>query len=199
MVVQGLSLTSPNGDQRRTAQDFVRSIIDLAGPFGAPAIIGSMQGRWGNGSTRAAAIEWLAESLDTLGTHAKQYGVPLIYEPLNRYETNLINTLADGVVLIRSLSSPNVRLLADLFHMNIEESDPADAIRQAGPHIGHVHLADSNRQPAGRGHTDFGPLSRALREIDYQGYVSAEALPIPDSCAAAQLTISAFRKHFVER
>jgi sugar phosphate isomerase/epimerase len=80
--------------------------------------------------------------------------------------------------------------------MNIEEADVAAAIRAGGKHIGHVHLADSNRRPAGFGHTDFGPIAQALRDIGYGGYVSAEAFPHPDSHAAARATIAAFNKHF---
>ena len=74
----------------------MRSIIDLAGPFGASAIIGSMQGRWGDGVSKDQALGWLAEALEELGEHAKQYKVPLLYEPLNRYETNLVNRVDQG-------------------------------------------------------------------------------------------------------
>ena len=82
-----------------------------------------------------------------------------------------------------------MKLLADLFHMNIEEANLADALRAAGPHIGHVHFADSNRRAAGMGHTDFAPVVAALREIGYAGYLSAEVLPLPDRDAAAKQTI----------
>ena len=80
--------------------------------------------------------------------------------------------------------------------MNIEEPDLAAAIRAGGTHIGHVHLADSNRRPAGHGHTDFAPIATALREIGYDGYVSAEAFPYPDSHAAARATIDVFNRFF---
>ncbi|HVV99066.1 MAG TPA: sugar phosphate isomerase/epimerase family protein [Planctomycetaceae bacterium] len=194
-VIRRLTLTHPDPAERRKAQDFVRSIIDLAGSFQASAIIGSMQGRWGDGVDRLTALGWLAESLQLLGDHARQYGVPLIYEPLNRYETNLINTVADGVDLLHSLSSPNVVLLADLFHMNIEETNIADALRTGGRHIGHVHFVDSNRRPAGCGHLDLAAVGRALKDIGYNRYASAEAFAYPNSDEAARLTIEAFRKY----
>jgi sugar phosphate isomerase/epimerase len=193
-LIHKLTLTSPAAEERARAQAFVRSIIDLAGPLGAPAIIGSMQGRWGDGVDRAAALAYLAEGLSALGEHARQYGVPLLYEPLNRYETNLINRQADGAEWLQALSSDNVKLLADLFHMNIEEADLPAALKAAGRHIGHLHFVDSNRRPAGCGHLDFAPIGRALREIGYQGFASAEALPYPDSATAARLTIEAYRK-----
>ncbi len=195
-VRQRLTLTSPDTAVRERAAGFIRSIIDLAGRFGAPAIIGSMQGRWGDGVDRAAALGQLRPALDLLGEQAKRYAVPLLYEPLNRYETNLVNTIEDGVTLLRSLTTDNVRLLADLFHMNIEEVDLAAALRAGHGHIGHVHFVDSNRRPAGCGHLDFVPISAALHEIGYAGYVSAEALPYPNSLEAAQRTIDSYRRFF---
>ena len=78
--------------------------------------------------------------------HPPKLILPLIYEPLNRYETNLCNTVADGVKLLEAIQSQNVVLLADLFHMNIEEENIADALRHGGKHIGHVHFVDSNRR-----------------------------------------------------
>lgn len=185
-----LTLTSADAAVREKAVEFVRSMIDYGGNIGAPAIIGSMQGRWGDGTDKESATGYLADALQRLGDRA------LLYEPLNRYETNFATRLEDGVALLKRVGRPNVKLLADLFHMNIEETDLADAIRAAGPHVGHVHLADSNRRPAGFGHTDFAPVATALREIGFAGYVSAEAFPYPDSHGAAEATIRTFRAHF---
>ncbi len=191
MVISQLSLTDHDANQRAKARDFVRSMIDFGGPLGAPAIIGSMQGRWNSDVPKDTALGWLGEALVELGTHAQQYNVPLIYEPLNRYETNLCNTLTDGVDLLNSSGATNATLLADLFHMNIEEANVADALRHCGKHVGHVHYVDSNRQAVGAGHTDFEPINAALKEIGYHGYLCAEALPLPDSLTAAQMTVDA--------
>ena len=92
--------------------------------------------------------------------------------------------------------SGSLKLLCDLFHMNIEETNIADSLRKCGAMVGHVHLADSNRKPAGLGHTDFKPIAAALKEINYQGFVSAEALPLPDSSTAANHTIDCFNRYF---
>jgi sugar phosphate isomerase/epimerase len=197
-VKHRLTLTSSNANTRDRAVSFVREIIDLAAEFAAPAIIGSMQGRFGDTSAeqyadRDSARARLRDALNTLAARAAEHRAPLLYEPLNRYETNLTNTVAAGLELLASLQVNNVKLLADLFHMNIEEVDVADALRAAGTRLGHLHFVDSNRRPAGGGHLDFAPVAAALREIDYQGYVSAEALPWPDSHAAAEQTIIAFR------
>ncbi len=193
-VKHKLSLTSPDSAVREKALAFVRSIMDLAAQFDAPAIIGSMQGRWGDGVTKPEALRHLGHALFKLDTHAADLGTVLLYEPLNRYETNLINTLGDAVTLLTGIGSEHVKILADLYHMNIEEANLADAIRNAGPRIGHVHFADSNRRAAGLGHTNFLPVISALVEIGYAGYLSAEVLPLPDSDTAARQTIATFRQ-----
>ncbi len=198
-VLHRLTLTSPDAEVRGKAIAFVESVIHLAASFGAPAIIGSMQGRHGDGVEKTAAFAYLAEALYTLSDHAWGYKLPLLVEPLNRYETNLVNTVDDGVRLVRSLGTENVKLLIDLFHMNIEEADVPAAVRAGAGAIGHVHFVDSNRRPAGCGHTDFGPIAAALRDIGYDGYVSAETLPYPNPVEAASLTIQAYRKFFAAK
>jgi sugar phosphate isomerase/epimerase len=194
-VVHKLTLTHGDPAVRTAAVTFIRRIIDAAAEYGAPAIIGSMQGRWEGGVDRAQALAWLGEALAQLGEHAAGRGVPLLYEPLNRYETNLFNRLGDTAAWLHTLPTRNVRILADLFHMNIDEADSAAAIREGGTLIGHVHFADSNRRAIGFGQTQIGPIIAALREIGYGGYLSAEILPLPDPGAAAKQTIDAFRRH----
>ncbi len=189
-----LTLTNPDTDARQRAKDFIRSIIDAGGRFGAPAIIGSMQGRWADSVDRTMALEFLSEALNELGEHAAKYGVPLLYEPLNRYETNLITTIADGVSYLKQLKTSNVKLLADLFHMNIEEVNVAEGLKAGAGFIGHVHFVDSNRRAVGSGHTDFAPIVAALKSINYSGYLSAECFAYPDSSTAARLTIEGIRK-----
>lgn len=196
-VLRKLTLTHADPAVRVQARAFIRSIIDLAGKFHAPAIIGSMQGRVEGATTRAEALGWLGEALDELGEHAASYEVPLLYEPLNRYETNVFNRLGEAATYLGTLRSRNVRLLADLFHMAIEEADLAAAMRAAGSLVGHVHFADSNRRAVGLGHTVVPPIISALREIGYVGYLSAEIFPLPDATAAARQTMTAFRKFAV--
>ncbi|MEM7478719.1 MAG: sugar phosphate isomerase/epimerase family protein [Planctomycetota bacterium] len=196
MVKHGLSLTDTDSGKRAAAKDFVKSIIDFGGPYGAPAIIGSMQGKWGGDLTREAALDLLGEALSELGPYAEKHDVCLIYEPLNRYETNLLKTVADGVEYLKALGVGNVKLLADLFHMNIEEANLADAIRAGKGYIGHIHFVDSNRQATGLGHMDYGPIAAAIQDSGYDGFLSAEAFPIPDSQTAAEKTIETFNKYF---
>ncbi|MDQ4141883.1 MAG: sugar phosphate isomerase/epimerase [Bacteroidota bacterium] len=195
-VIHGLTLTDSNPEIRKQAIAFITDMIAFGALFKAPAIIGSMQGNVALGGERAQTLEWLAEGLTTLGKVAESHEVPLIYETLNRYETNLINTLEDGVNLISSFQIPNVKLLADLFHMNIEESSLPESIRTFGSAIGHIHFADSNRRPVGFGHTSVPEIASALKEINYDDYLSAEAFPWPNPDEAAQQTIRAFKEFF---
>jgi len=193
-VKHKLRLTDPDATVRRKAQQFIGAIVDFAGSFGAPAILGSMQGRWEGNISREQALAWLAEALEQLGPRAHAHGVPFLYEFLNRYETNLFNRVADSLEFLNTLRTQNVKLLCDLFHMNIEEADVAAALRLAGPKLGHVHFADSNRRAIGMGHTDMKPVMTALRDVGYDGYLSAEVFALPDSQAAAEQTIKSFQQ-----
>src|SRR5262249_37149248 len=127
---------------------------------------------------------------------AHGYGVPILFEPLNRFETNVINTVEQALTLLRQLRTQNIKLLCDLFHMNIEEVSIEGALRTAGNSLGHVDFVDSNRLAMGSGHIDPAPVKRALYEIGYNGYLSAEALPVPTPAEAAQRTIATFRQFF---
>ena len=195
-VVHKLRLTDPDEQVRAKARAFIAGVIDFAGSFGAPAIVGSMQGRCEGDVTREQALDWLREHLEQLGPRARALGVPLLFEPLNRYETNLITSVADGLALLRPLRTKNVKLLMDLFHANLEEASIAEALRLAGSDLGHLHFADSNRQAVGLGHTDFAPVAKALLDLGFKGYASAEILPLPDSNTAAKQTMASFRQWF---
>ncbi|MBI1177507.1 TIM barrel protein [bacterium] len=193
-VIRKQHLCLPDAATRQGAKDFIRRIIDVAAKLGAPAIIGSMQGKWGDGVSSKQSLTWLAEALNELGAHAEQAGQILLYEPLNRYETNLFNTVADTVAFLKTLKTSNVKILADLFHMNIEEADVAAAIRSGGAHIGHIHFVDSNRRAVGLGHTAFEPIVQALRDIEFNGYLSAEAFPLPDTETCARTQSESFKR-----
>ena len=192
-VKHRLQLADADPANRDRARAFVRGTINAAGPLGASAIIGSMQGPSGHTGDAETARGYLCEALEDGGEQAARYDVPLIYEPLNRYETRQCCTVADGVKILESLSTDNVRLLCDLFHMNIEETSVADALVQGGKWVGHIHFVDSNRRPVGLGHLQFGPIIDALRRINYAGYLCAEAFPYPNPREAARQTMRAFR------
>src|SRR4030095_6012926 len=161
-VVHKLRLTDPDATVRRRAQEFVSAIIDFAGSFRTARIVGALQGRCEDGVSREQACGWLAEALEQLGPRAHGQGVPLLLEPLNRYETNLFNHVDETLQFLKSLRTQNVKLLCDLFHMNIEETDIPLALRQAGPKLGHVHFVDSNRSAVGFGRTEIKPIDQLL-------------------------------------
>jgi sugar phosphate isomerase/epimerase len=193
-VKHKLHLCHPEESIRGRALKFVCEMIAAGGALGAPAILGSMQGRVEPGVSREQALGWLAEALSVADAAAKDAGTFFLYEPLNRYETNLFNRQLDAAGFIGERGLRNVRILADFFHMNIEESDLAGVLRGLGASLGHVHFADSNRRAVGFGHLDVAPLVEVLREIGYGGYLSAEVLPLPDSLGAAEQTIASFRR-----
>ena len=197
-ITHKLTLTNPDPAMRRHAIHFVRAMVDAAGSLGAPAIVGSMQGRWRWGERVSSndAFSMLADGLGELEDAARARGVLLLYEPLNRYETDLFTRVGDAAGFLRSSHLENTKVLADLFHMNIEEQDVAAALRDTGSMVGHVHFADSNRRPVGLGHTDMSAVVAALNDIGYDGYASAEALPYPNSDEAARQTMESFRRFF---
>jgi sugar phosphate isomerase/epimerase len=194
-VKHGLSLCHADEDVRHRARAFIASIVDAAGELGAPAIIGSMQGRSGADVSRESALSMLADALGEIGARAARHAQPLLYEPLNRYETDLFNRQPEAAVFIEAKGLDTVKLLCDLFHMNIEEEDVAGAVVACGPRVGHVHWADSNRRAMGFGHTDPGPVVAALRAIQYEGWLSAEVFPLPTASEAAARTIASLRRH----
>ena len=193
-VKHKLRLTDPDPAVRRRACEFARGLIAAAGELDAPAIIGSMQGRCESGVNRTQVLEWLGEALEELSGQSAHCNQVLLYEPLNRYETDVFTRQGEAAAFLRSLRSQNVRLLCDLFHMNLEERSIAGALLEAGPLVGHIHWVDSNRQAMGFGHTEVAPIVAALRAIGYSGYLSAEVLPLPNGVAAAQQSLESFRR-----
>src|SRR6185369_9294339 len=124
---------SSDRETRSAAQKFIADLLDLAGNFGASVIIGSMQGRSEPTQNRDEALAWLKQSIADLSVRAQLRGVQLLLEPLNRYETNIFNQLGATAEFIKSIGSNSVKILADLFHMNIEESSIGATLESAAP------------------------------------------------------------------
>ncbi|MFZ5590557.1 MAG: 5-keto-L-gluconate epimerase [Bacillota bacterium] len=183
---EGLSFTDPRAEVRWAAIERVKKHIDLAAKLDAMVIIGLIRGRRVDGVTQEQAVQWLLEALCQCAGHAVPQQVRLVLEPINRYETNLLNTVAETMDLIRQSGCSNIGILYDTFHANIEEADMHRAIREAGQLLWHVHTADSNRWAPGFGHLDFTSLVVTLRGIGYRGALSAEILPLPDPESSAR-------------
>lgn len=191
---EGLSYTDPDPDVREAAIQRTISHIPFASQTGAVIIIGLLRGIVKPGVGQDQAMTWLVEALQRCCHAAQPHGVRLALEPICRYETTLINTLADGLDLLRRVDAENMGLLPDTFHMNIEEPHIEESIRRCGDRIFHFHVADSNRWHPGAGHLDFASILRALASTDYQGYVSGEFMPVPDPDTSAQKSIEYLRQ-----
>ncbi len=190
---EGLSFPDPDPAIRRAAIERVKSHIPLAARFNAVIIIGLLRGIVKPGVSQEQAMAWVVEALQECSEAAAPHGVRLALEPINRYETTLINTVREGLSLIEQVGADNFGLLLDTFHMNIEEPDMEESIRLAGDRIFHFHVADSNRWYPGAGHIDFRSLLQTLFETGYEGFISGEFMPEPDADTAAQRAISYLR------
>lgn len=189
---EGLSFTDPDPAIRKAAIERICSHvagaarINAAGP-GALIIIGLIRGIVRPGVSQDQAMEWLVGALQECCGCAAQEGVRIALEPINRYETTLINTARQGLDLIGRVGANNFGLLLDTFHMNIEEPEIEESIRLCGRRIFHFHVADSNRWHPGAGHLDFKSILAILASTGYAGWVSGEFLPLPDAETGARL------------
>ena len=191
-VEEGLCFVNPDPDIRTRAIERIKSHVRLADVLGAMVIIGLVRGKETREISDEKVYAWLSEALKECAL--ENNSVKLIVEPINRYETDNINTVESGLELLEKVNMQNVGLLLDTFHMNIEEPSMVQSIIRAKGHIYHFHVADSNRWYPGAGHIDFPGLMETLDKIDYQGFVSAEILPFPDPDTAAKRTIEYMRK-----
>ena len=191
---EGLSFTDPDPSVRCAAIERIKSHLPVASRFGAVIIIGLIRGIVKPGVDPFQAMDWLVEALRACSASARPHGIRLALEPINRYETTLINTAAQGLELIERVGADNFGLLLDTFHMNIEEPGIEAGIRACGQSIFHFHVADSNRWYPGAGHLDFRSILNVLFSSGYQGYVSGEFLPKPDADTSARQAITNLRQ-----
>lgn len=189
-----LSYTDPDPDVRAAAVARTLAHVPLAAETGAMVIVGLLRGVLQPGIEHAQAMEWTASALRQACETARPHGVRLALEPINRYETPLLNTAAESLELLERVGAPNLGLLLDTFHMNIEEPDIEASIRACGERIFHFHVADSNRYYPGAGHIDFVSVLDALFDTPYEGFVSGEFLPHPTAEEAAQEGIAYLRR-----
>jgi sugar phosphate isomerase/epimerase len=189
---EGLSLTHPDEQVRCRAIARLKSHISLASRLKAIVIIGLIRGKRVEGVACDQAETWLQQALEECA--AADRTVKLALEPINRYETNLLNSVDESLRFLRRVGAENVGLLLDTFHMNIEEPSLLSSIESAADRLLHVHVADSNRWYPGAGHIDFGGVLTRLDRLGYQGYSSAEILPLPDSDTAAAMAILQLRR-----
>lgn len=191
---EGLSYTDPDLAVRAAAIERTIAHVPLAAQAGAVIIIGLLRGIVKPGVGQAQAMDWVVDALRQACAAAQVQGVRIALEPICRYETTLINTMAEGLDLLDRVGAENLGLLLDTFHMNIEEPAIEDSIRACGERIFHFHVADSNRWYPGAGHLDFASILETLYATGYKGYVSGEWLPKPDADESARRGIAVLRK-----
>jgi D-psicose/D-tagatose/L-ribulose 3-epimerase len=160
--------------EQKTAMTYCRGLVNQAAVMGCPSLIGPLYSVVGKADAVEPAQrkkEWalVVKNLKVLADHAESKGVTLCIEPLNRFETDFLNTCEQGLKLIAAVGSPAVKLHLDSFHMNIEEKDLGAAIRKAGKHLGHFHACGSDRGTPGGDHTDWVGITSALKAIGYEG------------------------------
>lgn len=162
---------------------YLKTLLDQMRVLDCPTLGGPLYSYVG----RAEAVapeeykrQWQAvvKNLKQVTQHAESLGKLVCIEPLNRFETDFINTFEQGLKMIRDVKSPVLKLHLDTFHANIEEKYQAAAIRRAGKHLGHIHACGSDRGTPGNDHTDWQGISRALKEIKYSGDVVIESVTL---------------------
>lgn len=192
-----------NPVERQKAVDDIKKILDAAAELGAvgmifvpifgPARVPDLS-PWMKPTE--LEDELVVTIMDGLADHAAKAGTLLILEPLNGYETHFVKTLAHAVRLCERVNKPKgLKMMADFFHMGLEERSVADSIKAAGKWICHVHLADHPRILPGYGNSDFKKGFAALKEVGYKNYMALECgIPDPDKMAALKKTAKFLRE-----
>lgn len=174
------NLSSADADRRRNAASYVRWCIDAAAALGSGVVCGPMysavgKARLPDAAARAAEWERAVDGLQALAAYAGDRGVRLAFEPLNRFETDMINIVEQGLNLIDDVGSPHLGLHLDTFHMHLEEKSTPAAIRRGGERVFHVHACENDRGVPGSGQVDWKGMAEALHDIGYQGAVVIES------------------------
>jgi sugar phosphate isomerase/epimerase len=183
-VQEGLSLIHEDSSNRAAAIQRLKDFVDAASPYKATVIVGCIRGNLTAEASRKASLERLAQSTRIIAEYARERNVGIVFEAINRFENNYLNTAQETAAFIRENDLPNTKILLDTFHMNIEDADMPQAILDCGDLLGYIHIADSNRHFAGAGHIDLVQIIDSLKKVGYQGFISAECLPLPDSDTA---------------
>src|SRR5436309_2960456 len=166
--------------EQEACLDYVHHMIDAAGVLGARTLVGPIYSAVGRAEfvpERERRAQWklVARNLKKVCRYADKKGVTIALEPLNRFETDFINTCEQAIRMIRDVGSPALAIHLDTFHMNIEEKDPAAAIRRAGKLLGHFHACGSDRGTPGNDHIDWPRIAAALKAVHYDRDVVIES------------------------
>jgi sugar phosphate isomerase/epimerase len=186
LTPENVDLAHPDAAIRGEAVDYYLRLLDFGAALGGPLVsCHGFVGRVRAVSNVAEERAVFVEAVRTIAERAQSLGLTVVMEVLNRYEAHLLNTGAEALEFVADVGADNVKILLDAYHMNIEEPNPAAALRLVGDRLGLYHVADSNRQGIGRGHTDFRAQLEALADIGYDGPAILECTaPGPDPFTA---------------
>jgi sugar phosphate isomerase/epimerase len=192
----GLGLVEADPNTCKLAMERLKTFIDFAGAyFGAGTLVNIGRSR-GSGLPNNAeeTLNQMEIAFRELAEYANERGVVLVLEPINVHQVTYIHTTQEGIAMIDRVNHPNLRLMVDVYHMNIEDVNIYHSLRQAGERIKFVHFADNNRKWPGSAHLDFKRIVAVLKKIKYEGFVSLEILPWPDPDTAARCSIEYLRR-----
>ena len=172
------NLISPEKEIREAGIEFLKERIDVASELESDVLAGVIYAAWGEFTGKMRTPEewnYSKEYLLKAADYAKQKGVVLALEPVNRYETYFLNTVEDTRKLVEEINHPNVKIHPDTYHLNIEEESFYGAIKSAGEYLYHIHLCENNRGIPGTGHVAWDDVFKALRELKYDRWAIVES------------------------
>lgn len=187
-----MDLISPDASVRRAGVDQMRWVLDCSAALGADRVSGPLHSVLGQFSGQGPTADELARAIESqqqVGEHAASVGVTVGLEALNRFECYLLNTMDDLAAFVRRVGHPNIRAMYDTFHANIEETDPISALVRNRAEVVHIHLSENDRGVPGRGNIPWSETFGAIRDIDYDGWLTIEAFGrgLPDLAAATKV------------
>jgi D-psicose/D-tagatose/L-ribulose 3-epimerase len=178
VLTGGTNIISDDAAVRARTRTHMENVVKAAAEVGAKMIAGPLYSPVGYlpGRRRNAdEWKWAVECYQSLGPVLSEYKMTIAIEPLNRFETYFLNTAADAVKLCEEINHPNVGILFDTFHANIEEKDIGQAFRSIGRHLKHVHTCENDRGIPGSGHVEWNSVFAALRDLKYDGWLTIES------------------------
>jgi D-psicose/D-tagatose/L-ribulose 3-epimerase len=188
----GTSLTSNDPVARRKAQTHIKDCIQAAAEAGASILAGPLYSPVGFFTGKRRTLDEWSYAVDSwreLGSAVSDFGLDIAIEPLNRFETYVLNTAADGARFCDAIDHPRIGLLVDTFHANIEEKSIGAALRQAGRHLKHLHTCESDRGTPGTGNVHWQEFFQTVAELQYDGWMTIESFGfhITELSAAASI------------
>jgi sugar phosphate isomerase/epimerase len=193
----GLGLVGLGEEVGQRTMERLKGFIDFAAQYGGEGMLVNIGRSRGTGYPQDTerTLDEMETAFRQLAEYSAPHGVKIILEPINVLQTPYILTTQDGIAMVERVAHPNFGLMLDTYHMNIEDVDIYDSLRQAKPYLWFVHFADNNRRWPGSAHLNFEKIIDVLEEIEYEGFVSLEILPWPDPDTAAKSSIESLRRY----